>query len=559
MIRHKANSFTLVEMIGAMAILAILASVLAPSVVRQIQTATAVGEDTKLEDIAQALTSGIRATGLIPNPNLFPTNTNAADGYGWAYLASNYTRLSGSNLVSVFPGLTNETFRRLYLSTNLVGTASNGGFANTMTNWGAVMFPTNAKMYLVSASRPEFTLALATNGAGAQTTDNSYANSAVSSLDGWVKQFSDGVTVAPANIVGSWTNRGEFLHVRTIDIASIFNETRTAQQKAIEQEDKNLDEIARALVASIQETGTIPNPAISASAGWVAQVAGYSSMGANAIQYSFPANRIGERRLYLDLSLNLYVGGPPPGGWNVLPVVPASAYLVSVSKEDDTILNLNTANGGAQALGAADLTFLRTWQKVPDSSGIYIANNANIVSAAWANRGEFLHVRSIDLRSLFCRVELIDTACPPTATISNGTGYAVGDVITFNVGSYPFSFTATGTSFGGQAGNLAANPPQMLTKPFSSSTTTDPRSGSRISGSSSGIDAIATLSSTPSPQFQLNNLAAQPFGAGNTMVFYLLKGTSLSLLNNAGVILNTFTVQGDSIFKYFNSTWSKVD
>jgi hypothetical protein len=156
-------------------------------------------------------------------------------------------------------------------------------------------------------------------------------------------------------------------------------------------------------------------------------------------------------------------------------------------------------------------------------------------------------------------VELIDTACPPTATISNGTGYAVGDVITFNVGSYPFSFTATGTSFGGQAGNLAANPPQMLTKPFSSSTTTDPRSGSRISGSSSGIDAIATLLSTPAPQFQINNLAAQPFGAGNTMVFYVLKGTSLSLLNNAGVILNTFTVQGDSIFKYFNSTWSKVD
>jgi len=558
MIRHKANSFTLVEMIGAMAILAILASVLAPSVVRQIQTATAVGEDTKMDDIAQALTNGIRATGIIPNPNLNPTNTNA-NGFGWAYLASNYTRLSGSKLVSVFPGLTNDTYRRLYLSTNLVGTASNGGFANTMTNWGAVMFPTNAKMYLVSASRPDFTLALATNGAGAQTTNNSYANSAVSSLDGWVKQFSDGVTVAPANIVGSWTNRGEFLHVRTIDIASIFNETRTAQQKAIEQEDKNLDEIARALVASIQETGTIPNPATNASVGWVAQVAGYSSMGANAIQYSFPANRIGERRLYLDLSLNPYVGGPPPGGWNVLPVVPASAYLVSVSKEDDTILNLNTANGGAQALGAADLTFLRTWQKVPDSSGIYIANNANIVSAAWANRGEFLHVRSIDLRSLFCRVELIDTACPPTATISNGTGYAVGDVITFNVGSYPFSFTATGTSFGGQAGNLAANPPQMLTKPFSSSTTTDPRSGSRISGSSSGIDAIATLSSTPSPQFQLNNLAAQPFGAGNTMVFYLLKGTSLALLNNAGVILNTFTVQGDSIFKYFNSTWSKVD
>lgn len=140
MIRPKANSFTLVEMIGAMAILAILASVLAPSVVRQIQTATSVGEDANLADIAQALTNGIRATGIIPNPNLNPTNTNA-NGFGWAYLASNYTRLAGSKLVSVFPGMTNETGRRLYLSTNLVALASQGGFANTVSNWGGDFIP----------------------------------------------------------------------------------------------------------------------------------------------------------------------------------------------------------------------------------------------------------------------------------------------------------------------------------------------------------------------------------------------------------------------------------
>jgi len=543
MIRHKANSFTLVEMIGAMAILAILASVLAPSVVRQIQTATAVGEDTKMDDIAQALTNGIRATGIIPNPNLNPTNTNA-NGFGWAYLASNYTRLSGSNLVSVFPGLTNDTYRRLYLSTNLVGTASNGGFANTMTNWGAVMFPTNAKMYLVSASRPDFTLALATNGAGAQTTDNSYANSAVSSLDGWVKQFSDGVTVAPANIVGSWTNRGEFLHVRTIDIASIFNETRTAQQKAIEQEDKNLDEIARALVASIQETGTIPNPAISASVGWVAQVAGYSSMGANAIQYSFPANRIGERRLYLDLSLNPYVGGPPPGGWNVLPVVPASAYLVSVSKEDDTILNLNTANGGAQALGAADLTFLRTWQKVPDSSGVYIANNANIVSADWANRGEFLHVRSIDLRSLFCRVELEDLRGPATSKITRpGSGY----VNTFidNQNGLSLSFTAvegvlSSVSIVSTGKNLWSN----------SGGTGEATSLSKNVSAGSGTNGLVELSFPIAPTFASGS-GALDIMPTQTVVFYLLKGGSINLSGGIQVI------QQDSKFQYSNGTWTQ--
>jgi len=563
MIRPKANSFTLVEMIGAMAILAILASVLAPSVVRQIQTATSVGEDANLADIAQALTNGIRATGIIPNPNLNPTNTNA-NGFGWAYLASNYTRLAGSKLVSVFPGMTNETGRRLYLSTNLVALASQGGFANTVSNWGATLFPTNAKMYLVSASRPEFNLLLATNGAGAQTNDNSYASAAVNSLDSWVKQFStNGVTVAPTNIVDpSWTNRGEFLHVRTIDLAPIFSEVKAAQQKAIEQEDKNLEEIARSLVAAIKANGQIPDPngAANAPGGWFTLAQSFTSLGSTDLINSFGTNAATQRRYYLSLNMTNYIQtqngnsyNTQTNGWSTNSF-PADIYFVLVSSsKEDLVLDCPAAGN----LNAAGASWLKNWLKKPDSSGIYQANNTDVLS--WTNRGEFLHVKTVDLKPLFCRVELIDTACPPTATISSGSGYAIGDVITFNVGSFPFSFTATGTSFGGQAGNLAGNPPQMLKKPFSSSTTTDPRSGSRISGSSSGIDAIATLLSTPAPQFQINNLAAQPFGAGNTMVFYVLKGTSLSLLNNAGATLITLTVQGDSIFKYFNSTWSKVD
>ena len=555
MIRPKANSFTLVEMIGAMAILAILASVLAPSVVRQIQTATSVGEDANLADIAQALTNGIRATGIIPNPNLNPTNTNA-NGFGWAYLASNYTRLAGSKLVSVFPGMTNETGRRLYLSTNLVALASQGGFANTVSNWGATLFPTNAKMYLVSASRPEFNLLLATNGAGAQTNDNSYASAAVNSLDSWVKQFStNGVTVAPANIVDpSWTNRGEFLHVRTIDLAPIFSEVKAAQQKAIEQEDKNLEEIARALVASIQATGTIPNPAISASAGWVAQVAGYSSMGANAIQYSFPANSIGERRLYLDLSLNPYVGVPLPGGWNALPGVPASAYLVSCSKSDDSFLNTSTTNGGTALSGPA-LNFLRTWQKTPNSSGVIAANNTEIVPAAWANRGEFLHVRSIDLRSLFCRVTLIDTAAPENVagfTSVLGNGYAPNSAIAVNVSNNVITFASDG------AGNL---PVQTA-------------SSSQIAGYNSRHGLIAATAippgtakytgptSPPAPSYDLiGNVGpgAGSFAVNQTQTFYVLKGQSINLFDGANALNRSVIIQSDVQYKYFNNTWIPVD
>ena len=59
-IRPFHRGFTLVEMIGVLSIMAVVAAMVAPSVVRQIKTATAVGEDAKLDDIVQALTNGIR-------------------------------------------------------------------------------------------------------------------------------------------------------------------------------------------------------------------------------------------------------------------------------------------------------------------------------------------------------------------------------------------------------------------------------------------------------------------------------------------------------------------
>jgi len=114
-------------------------------------------------------------------------------------------------------------------------------------------------------------------------------------------------------------------------------------------------------------------------------------------------------------------------------------------------------------------------------------------------------------------------------------------------------------------GSIGASTPTMLTKPFALIVINDPGSpapnGVRTSENPVvlGSSAQATLSPALPPQFQINQLSAQVFGANNTMVFYVLKGTSLSLLNNAGATLITLTVQGDSIFKYFNSTWSRVD
>ena len=623
MIRPKANSFTLVEMIGAMAILAILASVLAPSVVRQIQTATSVGEDANLADIAQALTNAIRTTGLIPNPNLEPSATNATGGFGWAYLASNYTRLAGSNLVSVFPGMTNETGRRLYLSTNLVALASQGGFANTVSNWGATLFPTNAKMYLVSASRPEFNLLLATNGAGAQTTNNSYASAAVNSLDSWVKQFSNGVTVAPANIVDpSWTNRGEFLHVRTIDLAPIFSEVKAAQQKAIEQEDKNLEEIARALVAAIQATGQLPNPNVKAfdAGGWANLAQNYTTLTANtpnppananergSLEFAFPRDANGgltARRVFLDPRLMRYLVAngsflTPNNGWNSTTDADASGtadmnegamrmYILSSSKPDLVLAATAPVNGpNVQTAATYDnnglLTALLNWKKVytPPSDPMPGVIPVPDVIARWGNpytplvnyfnRGEFVNVKVVDLRPLCCRVELIDTACPPTAVINlGGDAYQSPDV-TFFSGAAVFDVRDTSSVPITTIRSLIATDRCVLRNPAPQYVgRTASLSAVNINGdqtSSAPSPSTATPALNPQPRFQIpisgsvSTPVAPPGGMfpANVQAFYVLKGTSLQLWDNAsGTPVLTTTIESDSSFKYFGSTWTRVD
>jgi hypothetical protein len=282
----------------------------------------------------------------------------------------------------------------------------------------------------------------------------------------------------------------------------------------------------------------------------VAQVAGYSSLGANAIQYSFPASSTapGERRLYLDSSLASFIGPTPAGGWANIPAGPASAFLVSVSKEDANILELSTANGGT-ALSPTALNFLRTWQKTPNSNGVVVANNTEIVTAGWANRGEFLHVKSVDLRSLFCSVGLYDTAGPAEVALSSGgNGYTAVPSPT-NINGTTINYS---TNSSGNAVITTVYPAQRRTgltnRPANDVVTTNSIAGT------TNTPGTNTITTPGAPQYAL--------GGGSIVVsdqsasFYVIKGTTLSLISPTST--NRQTIQKDSQFEYFGRSWRQL-
>lgn len=234
----KRSAFTLIEMIGVMAIMAILAAVVVPPLFRTLEEGQRVDEDANQEAIADALLRGIKAYRTFPNPNARPDDpTN-----GWVTLAKNFYPKGTNALRYVFPKATNwgKTERRVYLDPDLL-TFLNGNFSMPSQGYSGSL-PTNAlRMYIVSSSKSDLELACGPNQPGQfmnpapQDPGSGYGASMINDLLNWIKIYEGpgsanfGSLLVPQSIARWGTNsgasyrRGEFLHVKIIGLRDLIS------------------------------------------------------------------------------------------------------------------------------------------------------------------------------------------------------------------------------------------------------------------------------------------------------------------------------------------------
>jgi type II secretory pathway pseudopilin PulG len=235
-IRGGANSFTLLEMLGVLAVMAILASVAVPPMLRSLQNAQSVNEDKNLEEIGRALCEAIKAEGRVPNPTVA---ANAVGG--WVAMAAPYCSMASDAIQYVYSGRA-ETERRFYILTIDGATQtllSPSSYAVPSTGWidlsaVGVQYWKGIKtsfLVLISSSKPDYLLACPANGSATYSAWAGLAGPvAVRSAKDWVKQAVNGVYSANIpdivgtvqNASGTWTNKGQFLHVKVIPMNSLI-------------------------------------------------------------------------------------------------------------------------------------------------------------------------------------------------------------------------------------------------------------------------------------------------------------------------------------------------
>jgi hypothetical protein len=299
------------------------------------------------------------------------------------------------------------------------------------------------------------------------------------------------------------------------------------------------------------------------------------------LHYVFPSETAfadTARRIYLDPIFlgyldSLFSGvdqtktfATPAGGWPattaggvIFPNQAIRLYIVSSSRPDFVLScsangpNVQDAGNNYGNLAVASLIGqLSSWVKATVSTTGFIQAPGAAVEN-WTDDGhQYLHVKTVDLRPLFCRVDLIDTAAPVVVDMANvGSGYTSPPSPT-NINGTTINYQ---TNAAGSVSILNFFPAQRqagLTNRTTDNTTNDFR---------------VTLGTSTNATNRIIIPGAPQFGIGTNAVitipnqqtnFYVIQGTTLRLISPPNATTNSSTIQKDCQFEYYGGNWRQL-
>ncbi len=196
---HPRAGFTLIEMIGVVAIMAIAAAVLAPNLARRISRANGEKEDQTLVTLAESLVRSVRTTQTIPGANSWTTNIAAQTG------------LSANDVRYVNPSDT-ASARVFLFHSSFSPTNSSGSDPVWTQGASGASSVTNAKILILSTHKSSLTLPVSSGRASSAAVFDAI----------WDWSFNATTKAPPSGWTGNWTDNGEYLHVQRVNLSSLF-------------------------------------------------------------------------------------------------------------------------------------------------------------------------------------------------------------------------------------------------------------------------------------------------------------------------------------------------
>jgi hypothetical protein len=211
-------------------------------------------------------------------------------------------------------------------------------------------------------------------------------------------------------------------------------------------------------------------------------------------------------------------------------------------------------NNYGNPAGAPLIDQLSSWVKATVSTTGFIQAPGPAVEN-WTDDGhQYLHVKTVDLRPLFCRVEMIDTAAPVVVDMAtNGSGYS----------NVPSPININGTTINYQTNGVSTNVqilnyfPAQRQSGLTSRTTNSSSTNNPVGGTIYTTQASNRVTTPGAPQFGINSLGATTIANQQTN-FYVIQGTTLRLISPTNATTNSSTIQKDCQFEYYGGNWRQL-